>query len=222
MEMVTIDKKAAIPVLNQESKVDKDRRCGNCGCANETKDWCQLHRHCICSINYGCKTWMSPEELDARLREKQAYLDSENGIRVNYMLTLMFAFVTAAYQIMIRGECILGELIGGKDWRFERKKALNDIMSDIGHIQSLYSTYFEKDYIQMMSNYGREEFDRKKYDGFQMYAGDVLMVGLELLEHCYHKPELIREVIKDIRKMPNDLNLFSPEFVDQFQIKVSK
>ena len=202
-------------------KVDIDKRCGNCACINESKDWCQFHQHCVNAINYGCKTWLTQEELDAKIKEKTAYLEAENGVRVNYMLTLMFAFVSAAYQIMIRGEMILGELIGGKDWRFERKKALKDIMQAIEKISSLYSTYFEKDYKQLMSDYGREKFNSIKYDGFQMYAGDILRVGLELMEHCYNNPALINSVIQDIRKLPNDLELFTPDFVDQFKIKAN-
>lgn len=220
MEMETTGKNQPLfTPSGTSSKVDINKTCGNCACANEKKDWCQFHRHSINAINYGCKTWITQEELEAKLKEKQAYLESENGVRVNYMLTLMFSFVTAAYHIMTRSEAILGELIGGKDWRFERKKALKDIMSAIEKIQTLYSTYFEKDYIQMMSNYGREKFDTKKYDGFQMYSGDILMVGLTLMEHCYHNNALVHEIIEEIRKRPNDLNLFPPEFVEQFRIK---
>lgn len=215
-------KKNAIPGLPKlKSQVDIDKRCGNCACINEKKDWCQLHRHCTSAINYGCATWLTKEQLDKKLAEKQEYLEAENGVRVNYMLTLMFAFVSAAYQIMTRSETILGELIGGKEWRFQRKKALNDMMSDINHISTLYSTYFEKDYIQMMSDYGRKEFDDKKYDGFQIYAGDILMLGLTVMEHCYHDNALIHEIIKEIRQRPNDLNLFMPEFVEQFKIKAN-
>lgn len=217
--MVTIGKKAIPGLPQMKSQLDVEKCCGNCACINETKDWCQLHRHSTRAINYGCKTWLTQEQLDAKLAAKQAYLESEKGIRVNYMLTLMFAFVSAAYQIMTRSEAILGELIGGKQWRFERKKALNDMMSAIEKIQTLYSTYFEKDYIQMMSDYGREEFDGKKYDGFQMYAGDILMVGLTLMEHCYHNNALIHEIIEEIRQRPHDLNLFMPDFVEQFRIK---
>lgn len=216
--MVTIDRKT---FKMSKPKVDIDKRCGNCACINESKDWCQFHQHCVNAINYGCKTWLTQEELDAKIKEKTACLEAENGVRVNYMLTLMFAFVSAAYQIMIRGEMILGELIGGKDWRFERKKALKDIMQAIEKISSLYSTYFEKDYKQLMSDYGREKFNGKKYDGFQMYAGDILRVGLELMEHCYNNPALIDKVIQDIREMPNDLELFLPDFVDQFKIKAN-
>lgn len=200
-------------------KLDADKRCGCCACINEKKDWCQLHRHATRAINYGCSTWLTPEELEKRLQEKQAYLEAESGIRVNYMLTLMFAMVTASYQIMVRGESILGELIGGKEWRHQRKKALNDILQAIEKIQSLYSIYFEKDYIQMMSDYGREDFDEKKYSGFQMYSGDILRLCLTAMEHSYHNNDILNEIIEDIRKRPNDLNLFSPEFVEQFKIK---
>lgn len=219
--METIDKKAIPGLPQMKSAVDVDKRCGNCACINEKKDWCQLHRFSVSAINYGCKTWLTQEQLDTKLAEKRKYLESEKGIRVEYMLTLMFAFISASYQIMTRSETILGELIGGKEWRFERKKAMKDMMSAISKIQTLYSTYFEKDYIQMMSDYGREEFDGKKYDGFQKFAGDILMVGLEVIERCYHKPELISDFINVLRTYPNDLNLFNTEFVEQFNIKVS-
>jgi hypothetical protein len=218
--METIGKKAIPgfpPLMN--NKVDIDRVCGNCACLNDKRDWCLLHKHSTSPINYGCKTWLTQEQLDAKLKAQQAKLEAESGIRVNYMLTLMFAFVSASYQIMTRSEAIVGELIGGKQWRFERKKALKDIMSSIGKIQTLYSTYFEKDYIQMMSDYGRSEFDTEKYDGFQMYSGDILMLCLTVMEHCYHDNAQLHEIIEEIRQRPNDLNLFSPEFVEQFRIK---
>lgn len=202
-----------------DTKVDMDRRCENCACFNK-KDWCQLHQHSTRAINYGCKTWMSQEMLDRAIKKRTAYLESENGMRVEYMLTLMFAFISASYQIMVRGEMILSELIGGKEWRHERKKALTDMQKAIKTIYDRYTTYFEKDYKQMMSDYGRASFDEKKYDGFQRYSSYVLMVGLELMERCYHHPELIYQVLDDLRKYSNDLNLFTPEFVEQFEIKL--
>lgn len=211
--METIDK-----IFQPETKVDMDKRCENCACFNK-KDWCQLHRHATRAINYGCRTWMDQDMLEKKLKEKTAYLESQDGLRVEYMLTLMFAFVSGAYQIMVRGEMILGELIGGKEWRHERKKALTDIQKAIKTIYDRYTTYFEQDYKQIMSNYGREEFNGKKYDGFQRYSSYVLMVGLELIERCWHKPELIFKVIEDIRKLPNDLNLYTPDFIEQFKIK---
>ena len=214
--METIGNKALKEPLHE---LDINKTCGTCACINDKKDWCQLHRHSVCAIHYGCRTWMNQEMLENKLKEKTAYLESQSGLRVEYMLTLMFALVSAAYQIMVRGEMILGKLIGGKDWRYERKKALSDIEKAIKTIYDRYTTYFEKDYQQMMSDYGRDKFDGKKYDGFQRYSSYVLMVGLELIERCWHNPELIFEVIEDIRKHPNDLNLFTPEFVEQFKIK---
>ena len=133
----------------KEAKVNMDKRCENCACFNG-KDWCKLHQHSTRAINYGCKTHLTQEEMDVKLKNAQAFLESQDGIRVNYMLTLMFAMVSASYQIMCKGEAMLGELIGGKDWRFERKRALADIMKAIETIKTRYSTYFEKDYIQMM------------------------------------------------------------------------
>lgn len=216
--MAITDKKAKKGLPNMKpGQVNMDRRCGNCAVFDE--GWCQLHRHTTNAINYGCKTHLTKEEFDAKMKAAEAYLESQDGIRVNYMLTLMFAMVSASYQIMIKGESMLGKLIGGKDWRFERKKALSDMMKAIEVIKTRYSTYFEKDYIQMMSDYGRADFDKYTYDGFQMFAGDLLMLGLTYFEHGYRNNEVLHEVIADLRKRPNQLNLFSPEFVEQFRIK---
>ena len=71
----------------------------------------------------------------------------------------------------------------------------------------------------MMSDYGREDFDNYTYDGFQMFAGDLLMLGLTYFEHGYKDNEVLHEIIEHIRTYPNQLNLFSPEFVEQFKIK---
>lgn len=216
--MAITDKKAikGLPEI-KPSQVNMERRCENCACYAE--GWCQLHRHTTNGINYGCKTHLTKEEFEAKMKAANAYLESENGIRVNYMLTLMFAMVSASYQIMIKGESMIGKLIGGKEWRFERKRALADIMKAIETIKTRYSTYFEKDYIQMMSDYGREDFDNYTYDGFQMFAGDLLMLGLTYFEHGYKDNEVLHEIIEHIRTYPNQLNLFSPEFVEQFKIK---
>ena len=210
----------AMPGMPQlKPKVDLDKRCGNCACFKAGEGWCMLHRHSTREINYGCRTWLTQEQLDKKVAEKTAYLESEKGIRVNYMLTLMFAMVSASYQIMIRGESMLGELIGGKEWRFERKKALKDMMKDISHIQTLYGTYFENDYKQMMSDYGRKDFDIYRYDGFQMFSSDLLVLGLTMFEHCYNSNAVFNEIIEDIRKRPVDLGLFPPEFVEEFRVK---
>lgn len=219
--METIGKQDIKRMSNfKASKVDIERRCENCACFNG-KDWCQLHQHSTRKITYGCKTHLTQAELDRKTKEAEAYLESQDGIRVNYMLTLMFAMVSASYQIMITGEAMLGRLIGGKEWRFERKKALKDMMQCIEKIKSLYSTYFEKDYIQMMSDYGREEFDSYTYDGFQMFASDLLQLGLTYFEHGYRNNEILHEIIDFIRTKPTQLDLFSPEFIKRFEIKAN-
>lgn len=214
--MEIIDKKA-LP----EFRVSIAKRCQDCVAFNG-QDWCNLHKHATKGINYGCKSHLTEEGLEKKVKKEEAYLESTNGIRVNYMLTLMFAMVSASYQIMCKGETMLGKLIGGKDWRFERKKALKDIMRDIEHIKTLYATYFEKDYIQMMSDYGREEFDAYTYDGFQMFSGDMLQLGLTYFEYGYRNNEILHAIIEHIRaSYPNQLNLFPEEFVKQFEIKAN-
>lgn len=212
--METIDKMPAMPF-----KVSMDKQCKDCVGWNGD-GWCNILKSSTRELNFGCKQWMTKEMLEARLKEEQAKLEAKNGLRVNYMLTLMFSMISASYHIMVRGEAMMGKLIGGKDWRFERKKALKDIMKDIKHIQSLYSTYFETDYRAMMSNYGKEDFDHYTYDGFQMFCGDLLMLGLTYFEHGYRDNEVLHSIIKHIRETyPNQLNLFTPEFVNQFEIK---
>ena len=42
---------------------------------------------------------------------------------------------------MTRSESIFGKLIGGKDWRFERKKAIKKMMADIGRTGNVLLWY---------------------------------------------------------------------------------
>ena len=213
--MAIIDKN--MPIM--PFKVSTDRQCKDCARFNG-KDWCLLQKSATSAINYGCKYYISHQKLEEQLKKEQAYLDALNGQRVNYMLTLMFAMVTASYQIMAKGEAMLGAWIGGKEWRFERKRALKEMLRSISKIQDLYSTYFEKDHIQLMTNYGQEDFDAHAYDGFQMFSGDLLMLGLTYFEHGYRNNEVLHQIIEHIRtSYPNQLNLFPPEFVKQFEIK---
>lgn len=215
MVMVTIGNK----MLEMPFKVSMEKQCKDCVGWNGD-GWCKVLKIATRELNFGCKHWITDEMLDAKLKREQQRLEATDGLRVNYMLTLMFSMISASYQIMVRSETIMGKLIGGKDWRFERKKALKDIMKDIKHIQTLYSTYFETDYVAMMSDYGRQDFDDYTYDGFQMFCGDLLMLGLTYFEHGYRDNEVLHSIIKHIRETyPNQLNLFPPEFVEQFEIK---
>ena len=74
-------------------------------------------------------------------------------------------------------------------------------------------------FIAMMSDYGRKDFDIYRYDGFQMFSSDLLVLGLTMFEHCYNSNAVFNEIIEDIRKRPVDLGLFPPEFVDEFRVK---
>lgn len=73
MEMETIGKKVA-----PEAKVNMDRRCENCACFNG-KDWCKLHQHSTRAINYGCKTHLTKEEMDVKIKNAQEYLEAQDG-----------------------------------------------------------------------------------------------------------------------------------------------
>lgn len=193
------------------------RRCKDCiGFKN---GYCNINQAPTREINYGCRKHTTAEEWEKHLEYMEKRLASVEITRVNYMLTLMYTFIQSAMVLMERSEAALGKWIGGKEWRFERKRALNKIMADIEEIRSLNAVYFEKDFIDMMSDYGREDFDDTEYDNFVADAGDFLRLGLTFYEHCYRRPSDKEEAIAKIRQMPHDLNLFEDNFIDSFKIK---
>ena len=196
-------------------RVTMDRRCGNC--IGHKDGWCQINKHATNPINYGCNKHITQEEFDKRMKEMDKKLNSEKATRVNYMLTLMYTFLNAGLTLMTRSEMVLGQLVGGKDWRFERKKAIKKMMADIEEVRNLYARYFEKDFLDMMTNYGASAFDYEHYGNFTADTADFLRLGLTFYEHAYRRPEDKDRAIELIATMPHDLNLFDEKFIESFR-----
>ena len=196
-------------------RITTDRKCGNC--VGYKDGWCQINKHATNAINYGCKQHITQEDFDKRMAEVDKKLNEQSAIRVNYMLTLMYTFLNAGMTLMTRSEAIFGKLIGGKDWRFERKKAIKKMMADIEEVRNLYARYFEKDFVDMMTDYGREAFDNEQYDNFTADTADFLRLGLTFYEHAYKRPEDKDKAIELIATMPHDLNLFDDKFIESFR-----
>lgn len=196
-------------------RVTMETRCDTC--VGYKDGWCQINKHATNAINYGCKQHITQEEFDKRMAEVDKKLNEQSAIRVNYMLTLMYTFLNAGMTLMTRSEAIFGKLIGGKDWRFERKKAIKKMMADIEEVRNLYARYFEKDFVDMMTDYGREAFDNEQYDNFTADTADFLRLGLTFYEHAYRRPEDKDKAIELIGTMPHDLNLFDDKFIESFR-----
>lgn len=196
-------------------RVTMEKRCDTC--VGYKDGWCQINKHATNAINYGCKQHITQEEFDKRMAEVDKKLNEQSAIRVNYMLTLMYTFLNAGLTLMTRSEAIFGKLIGGKDWRFERKKAIKKMMADIEEVRNLYARYFEKDFVDMMTDYGREAFDNEQYDNFTADTADFLRLGLTFYEHAYRRPEDKEKAIELIGTMPHDLNLFDDKFIESFR-----
>ena len=196
-------------------RVTMETRCDTC--VGYKDGWCQINKHATSAINYGCKQHITQEEFDKRMAEVDKKLNEQSAIRVNYMLTLVYTFLNAGMTLMTRSEAIFGKLIGGKDWRFERKKAIKKMMADIEEVRNLYARYFEKDFVDMMTDYGREAFDNEQYDNFTADTADFLRLGLTFYEHAYRRPEDKDKAIELIATMPHDLNLFDDKFIESFR-----
>lgn len=196
-------------------RVTMETRCETC--VGHKDGWCQINKHATNAINYGCKQHITQEEFDKRMAEVDKKLNEQSAIRVNYMLTLMYTFLNAGLTLMTRSEAIFGKLIGGKDWRFERKKAIKKMMANIEEVRNLYARYFEKDFVDMMTDYGREAFDNEQYDNFTADTADFLRLGLTFYEHAYKRPKDKDKAIELIATMPHDLNLFDDKFIESFR-----
>lgn len=204
--------------LKKFNKVDIKKTCNNCVGFNG-ESWCQVYQCSTRAMNYGCKAHHTKEEWDKKVAELDKKLNSEKATRVNYMLTLMYTFMNAGLTLMTRSETLLGQLVGGKDWRRERKQAIRKMMANIEEVRSLYARYFEKDFVDMMTNYGESAFDMDQYDNFTADTADFLRLGLTFYEHAYRRPEDKEKAIQLIATMPHDLNLFDKAFIDSFRIK---
>ena len=196
-------------------RVTMEKRCDTC--VGYKDGWCQINKHATNAINYGCKQHITQEEFDKRMAEVDKKLNEQSAIRVNYMLTLMYTFMNAGLTLMTKSETLLGQLVGGKDWRRERKQAIRKMMANIEEVRSLYARYFEKDFVDMMTDYGESAFDQEQYDNFTADTADFLRLGLTFYEHAYKRPEDKDKAIELIATMPHDLNLFDDKFIESFR-----
>lgn len=203
--------------INNQLTISTDKTCANC--IGYKDGWCQIHKHSTRAVNYGCRTHLTEELYKKKLEAVDKKLNSDNATKVNYMLTLMYTFLNAGLTLMTRSEMVLGQLVGGKDWRFERKKAIKKMMADIEEVRTLYARYFEKDFVDMMTQYGQSDFDDRQYDNFTADTADFLRLGLTFYEHAYRMPEDKEKAIALIATMPHDLNLFDKDFIDSFKLK---
>ena len=196
-------------------RIDTERKCGNC--VGYKDGWCRINKHATNAINYGCKQHMTQDEYDKKMAEVDKKLNEQKAIRVNYMLTMMYTFLNAGLTLMTRSETIFDELVSGKNWRFERKKAMTKMMANMEEVRNLYARYFEKDFVDMMTDYGEREFDNEQYDSFTADTADFLRLGLTFYEHAYTRPEDKDKAIELIATMPHDLNLFDDKFIESFR-----
>lgn len=196
-------------------RVTTERKCDTC--VGYKDGWCQINKHATNAINYGCKQHMTQDEYDKEMAEVDKKLNEQKAIRVSYMLTMMYTFLNAGLTLMTRSETIFDELVSGKNWRFERKKAMKKMMANIEEVRNLYARYFEKDFVDMMTDYGESEFDNEQYDSFTADTADFLRLGLTFYEHAYTRPEDKDKAIALIASMPHDLNLFDDKFIESFR-----
>lgn len=199
------------------NRVDINKTCATC--IGYKDGWCEVKQCATRGVNYGCIKWLDEEAYKARCAEIDRRLNSEKATKVNYMLTLMYTFVHSATALMERCELLMGEFIGGKEWRHERKKALNKMASDFEDVRRLYATYFEKDFVDMMTNYGKEAFDNRQYDSFGADSADFLRLALTFYDRCYTSWEAKDEAIARVGEMESDLKLFDNDFIESFRVK---
>lgn len=197
-------------------KVSIERTCANCVGYNGD-GWCVACQCATRPINYGCRRHTTKEEYDKKVADIDRRLNGIDAQRVNYMLTLMYTFLNGGLTLMTRSESILGKLVGGKDWRRERKQAMKKMMKNIEEVRVLYARYFEKDFVDMMTDYGSRTFDDHQYDNFTADTYDLVRLGLTFYEHAYRKPEDKEVAIAKIAGMPHDLDLFDQAFIDSFK-----
>ena len=113
-------------------RITMETKCDTC--VGYKDGWCQINKHATNAINYGCRQHITQEEFDKRMAEVDKKLNEQKAIRVNYMLTMMYTFLNAGLTLMTKSETIFDELVSGKNWRLERKKAMKKMMANMEEV----------------------------------------------------------------------------------------
>lgn len=190
--------------------------CKDCG--HNQYGLCRKSYAEVRPLQYACPSFQTLDEIKAeREARKQERIRKEEQ-RLNFILTGLYIMTTASTQILEYFDSQFQDRKAEEKWRFERKRAANEIDRCVQRIRDIYQHSFMVDQTQVMTGNGTREFDAESYDNHEDDARRWCKLLLHHMDGCWQNEGLEEKLLAYYESLPH-IGIFEEKDFRHFTTK---
>jgi hypothetical protein len=198
--------------------VSIDRVCKTCALYEPASGYCKKKNEQTPGIRYACEDFRTLQELkEERERRKQERLKKEEQ-RLNFILTALYISTTASQQLLEYFDAQFADRKAEAEWRFERKRAANEIGKLAQRIRDIYQHSFMQDQNQVMTKHGTAPYDVEAYDSHEDDARRWNLCLFHHMDGCWQDEGMEQMVLNFYEELPH-LGIFDQRDYRHFTTK---
>lgn len=183
--------------------VSIDRVCRTCALYEPASGYCKKKNEQTPGIRYACEDFRTLQELkEERERRKQERLRKEEQ-RLNFILTALYISTTASQQLLEYFDAQFADRKAEAKWRFERKRAANEIGKLAQRIRDIYQHSFMQDQNQVMTKHGTQDYDAESYDNHEDDARRWNKLLLHHMESSWQDENAEAQILAYYESLPH-------------------
>ena len=186
----------------KSSQVSIDRVCKTCAFHDPASGYCKKKNEPTPSLRYACDYFMTPEEWAAYVEQRKAERLRQEEHRLNFILTGLYIMSTATMQMLEHFDAQFSDKKVESNWRFQRKRAANEIDRCVQRIRDLWQHNFMADQTQVMTAHGTQAFDAESYDNHDEDARRWCKLLLHHMETTWQDDNKEAEVLAYYESLP--------------------
>lgn len=180
------------------------QECGHC-----QMGLCTKSNQAVRATQYACHRFQTlmqiKEEREARIQER---LRKEEQ-RLNFILTALYITSTATTQLLEYFDAQFQDRKAEANWRFERKRAANEIDRCVQRIRDIYQHTFMEDQMKVMTGHGSREFDVESWDNHEDDARRWNLCLFHHMDGCWQDEAQEAKVLNFYETQPH-IGIFEP------------
>lgn len=200
------------------NKVSRDKTCGTCAFYDVPSGYCKKRNEATRPLLYACGLFMTPEEWTAYVEQRKAERLRQEEHRLNFILTGLYIMSTATMQMLEHFDAQFSDKKVESNWRFQRKRAANEIDRCVQRIRDLWQHNFMADQTQVLTAHGTQAFDAESYDNHDEDARRWCKLLLHHMETTWQDDNKETEVLAYYESLPR-VGIFTDKDFRHFTTK---
>ncbi len=190
--------------------------CGEC--VFNSAGYCMRNRMAVKPINYACSRFMTPAARQAQLKARKEERLKKEEMRLNFILTGLFILSTSTMQMLEYFDKQFTDIKAEAKWRFERKRAANEITRCVQRIRDIYQYTFMVDQTEVMTGHGEHAFDAQSYDNHEDDARRWNKLLLHHMESSWQDDAAEAAILEYYESLPH-VGIFEKRDFNHFTTK---